>query len=378
MGTASNYCKLAGGKEKMRRTKKIIAGVLLGVMTLSLSACGNSTPTTEEGAASKTAKETEVAKETQAAGTEEKETVTGELTPVTIGIDTEQLAFVQVVAQEKGFFEENGLDAELTGYAAGIETINAVVLGEVQIGAAYDYAACTRLAEKTNLRLAASYVVNADDALWFETTVEGATSAADLKGKKIGLLQGTLQEYLWAKELESGGLTADDVEISYLGSNAEVYTAYATGQVDAVQGSNTFLEQIEAVEGRTVLNTTGDLGATAQGYIMADATFLEEQPEVMEGYYVSLQQGLDYIEANREEAAQICADYMTLQKEDVLKAFDAYHYDIRFLQEDYDHLQDIADWCYENNVTDEIQVKDYMNISAISNLYPDKVTYQEQ
>lgn len=355
----------------MRKFKKIITGILLAAMTMSLFACGSTSA--EESNDSEATKET-------TADTEEKESSDNskELIPVTIGIDTEQLAFVQIVAQEEGFFEENGLDAELTGYAAGIETINAVVLGEVQIGAAYDYAACTRLAEKTNLRLAASYVVNSDDALWFETTVDGATSAADLKGKKIGLLQGTLQEYLWAKELESVGLTADDVEINYLGSNAEVYTAYAAGQVDAVQGSNTFLEQIEAVDGRTVLNTTGDLGATAQGYIMADATFLEEQPEAIEGYYKALQEALDYIEANKDEAAQICADYLTLQKDDVLKAFDSYHYDIRFLQEDYDHIQDIADWCYENGVTDEIQVKDYMNISAISNVYPDKVTYEEK
>lgn len=338
----------------MRRFKKILAGILLVAMTLSLSACGNSSSDSSSADDSK------------------------ELIPVSIGIDAGQLAFVQIVAKEKGYYEENGLDAELISYAAGIETINAVVLGEVQIGAAYDYAACTRLAEKTNLRLASSYVINSDDAEWFETTLEGVTSAEDLKGKKIGLIQGTVEEYLWAKELESVGLTTEDVEINYLGSKAEVIAAYASGQVDAIEGSATYAEQIEAVEGRTVLNTGGDINQTVQGYIMADETLLEEQPEVIEGYYKAIQEALDYIEENSDDAAQLCADYMTLKKADVLSSFEAYHYELRFLQEDYDHLQDIADWCYASGLTDEIQVKDYMNIDSIANVYPDKVTYTEQ
>lgn len=360
--------------KEMIRLKKIITGILLASMTLSLCACEVSSSDETSSAV--------VSGETSDASVDEEEDeasdVTGELTPVSIGIDPAQLAYVQIIALEEGFFEENGLDVELLGYASGVETINAVVLGEVQIGAVYDYAACTRLAEKTNLRLTTSFVINSDDAFWFETTVEGAASAADLAGKKIGLVQGTAQEYLWAKELESVNLTTDDVDINYFGSSAELYTAYATDQVDAVPGVPSFQEQLDAVQGRTVLGTLADIGQTMQGYIMADSTFLNEQPEVMENYYKSLQQAIDYIDENKDAAAQTCADYLTLKKEDVLSAFDSYQYEIRFLQRDYDHIQEIADWCYENGVTDEIEVKDYMDITAVSEVYPDQVTYEEK
>lgn len=352
----------------MRKFKKIIAGVLLAAMTLSLCACGY----TEE-----------VSKDSgdAAADSEEKQEETGstgELTTVKIGIDTEVLAFLQIIAKEKGFFEENGIDAELTSYAAGIETINAVVLGEVQIGGAYDYAACTRLAEKTNLRLVSSLVVDSPDSLWYDTTVEGAAEPKDFAGQKIAVLQGTREEYLWAKELEYAGLTNDDVEYEYFGSNAEKLTAFATGAVDAAMGSKAFTEQLEAVENRITINDLGGISAASQGYVLADVTLVEEQPTVVAGYLKALQEAMNYIDTDIDDAAQICADYLTLQKDDVISAFGSYNYEVRFLQEDYDHLQDIANWCYENGVTDEIKVKDYMNIESVIEAFPDKVTYKEQ
>jgi ABC-type nitrate/sulfonate/bicarbonate transport system substrate-binding protein len=163
----------------------------------------------------------------------------------------------------------------------------------------------------------------------------------------------------------------------YFGSNAERLTAFASGEVDAVMGGKAFQEQLEAVENRTTLNDLGDIDVTSQGYVMADETLLNEQPEVVESYLKALQEAIDYIASDLDDAAQICSDYLTFRKDDVISAFGSYNYEVRFLQEDYDHLQDIADWCHDNGVTDQIQVKDYMNIDTVKSAFPDKVTYQE-
>lgn len=353
----------------MNKFRKIITGILLVSMTLSLYGCGTAQKSQSDVAIEKTSDDKKV----------KENDPSDELTTVKIGIDTEVLAFLQIIAKEKGYFKENGINAELTSYAAGIETINAVVLGEVQIGAAYDYAACTRLAEKTNLRLVSSLVTDSPDSMWYDTTVEGASEPRDFAGQKIGVLQGTREEYLWAKELEYAGLTNDDVEYEYFSSNAEKITAFVSGEIDAVMGQKAFKEQLDAVKNKTTINDLGGIGVASQGYVLADATLLEEQPEVVTGYLKALQEAMDYIDTDVDDAARICSDYLTLQENDVISAFGSYNYEVRFLQEDYDHLQDIAKWCHENGVTgDEIQVKDYMDIKSVSEAFPDKVTYKEQ
>lgn len=302
----------------------------------------------------------------------------GELTPVRVGIDAQQLSYVQIVAKEKGYFAENGIDVTLVNYAVGIDTLNAIVLGEIDIGAAYDYAAATRLAAQTNLRLTSAYVVNGEDTLWFETSDPDVKTAADLKGKRIALTKGTMQEYIWAKELEKGGLTEDDVELEYFSSGGEVVTAYVSGQADAVQGEKNFETEYEAVKDRHTINTVADMGIRNQGYIMADSTFASEHKDALIGYYKGLQEALDYINSNKDDAAQIAADYLTLSKDDILTSLNSYEYEIRFTQDDYDHIQDISNWCADNGITDQVEIKDFMNIDAVKEFVPDKVTYSEK
>ena len=342
------------------------AGTLAVVTALAAGLAGCGTSGTAEG---------------NSAGSADKAAVStdgGELTPVRVGIDAQQLSYVQIVAKEKGYFAENGIDVTLVNYAVGIDTINAIVLGEIDVGAAYDYAAVTRLAAKTNLRLTSEYVVNSEDTQWFETSDPDVKTAADLKGKRIALVKGTLGEYIWAKELEYGGLSEDDVELEYLSSGGEAATAYVSGQADAILGEINFKSSYETVEGRHTLNTTADIGLRGQGYIMADDTFAREHKDALVGYYKGLQEALDYISSNKDDAAQIAADYLTLSKDDILTSLNSYEYEIRFTQDDYDHIQDIADWCADNGITDQVTIKDYMNIDAVKEFVPDKVTYSEK
>lgn len=300
-----------------------------------------------------------------------------ELTKVNVGIDAQQLAYVQIVAKQKGFFEKYGIDVNLVNYAVGIDTINALVLGEVDIGAAYDFAGATRLAEKTNLRLTSSYVYNAKNAYWIETADADIQKPADLKGKTIAVPKGTLFEYLWAKELEYAGLNKDDVEYLYLGSGGEVTAAYVAGKADAVIGEASFQSQYDTVQGRHSVNTIEDIGIRNQGYIFADETFAKEHSDALTAYYQGLNDAINYIKTNRDDAAQIAADYLTLSKEDILSALDMYEYDIQFLQDDYDHIQDIADWNAANKITGETKVSDYLNLDALKKFAPDKVTYKQ-
>ncbi|MBR1866857.1 MAG: ABC transporter substrate-binding protein [Lachnospiraceae bacterium] len=363
----------------MKKLKKIIATTLLAALTLSVSACGggDTTADTQPDSSNDTTVQTgDTSPDTEAAEDDSDQKENTELTKVQIGIDAGVLAYLPILAEENGYFEENGIESELVSFAYGIDTLNAIVLGEVQIGAAYDYAAVTRLAQKSNLRLATSLIKNQPDAWWFETTVEGATKIEDVKGKNVGYMEGTVWEYLWAKEFESAGLTKEDFNMIPFSSNAEIITAYGAGSVDVAAGTTGVLTQLNAIDGRTTLNTTGDIGQTSQAYVLADESFLTDQSDVFEGYLKALQESIDFIKENKEEAASIIADYLTLEKGDVASSLDEYVIELTFSQEDYDHVQDIADWAAENGVIEAIRIEDYTNSSAISAIYPDKVTYE--
>ena len=350
-------------RKKMRKEmKKTAAAALAFIMGLGLIGCVPAASSSDKAGA-----------DTGAAAAEDP----GALTRVRVGTDTMQLAYAQVIAKEKGFYEENGLDVEITTYAAGIETINAIVTGAADIGGAYDYALCTRLIPGSNVRVVSGFITNKDGAYWFESDNPDIKTAADLKDARIGIVKGTLGEYLVAKELESGGLTLEDANVIYLSADGEVASAYVAGQVEAILGLKAFTEEYEKVEDRHTLNTTGDIGIKSQAFIAADETFAKEHPEALAGYLEATQKALDYIASDRDDAAQICADYLTVSKQDVLLSMDSFIWDVAFTREDYDNLQQIADWCYENDVLGETDISEYTILDPLKSVFPDKVTWNK-
>ena len=339
------------------------AAVLTAACSLLLTGCGS--------AAGAAVAATGVAASSAASGS-------GDLTKVRVGTDTMQLAYAQIIGKQKGFYAENGIDVEITTYAAGIETINAIMTGAEDIGAAYDYALSTRCIPDTKIRMISAFVTNADGSYWFEAADENVKTAADLKGKSIGIVKGTLGEYLIAKELESGGLTYDDVTINYLSSDGEVAAAYVAGQLDAILGLKPFTEEIEKREGHHIVNTTGDIGIISQGFLAADKTFAAEHPDAVAAYLKGTQKAVDYIKSDTDDAAQICADYLTVSKQDVLLSFESFTFDVSYSEADHEHLQDIANWCVENGVLEnETKITEYTDLAPLKAAFPEKVTCKD-
>lgn len=64
--------------------------------------------------------------------------------------------WLAIIGTEKGFFEDEGIKLEVTEFAAGINTVDAIVTGQADIGVLADYAAVNRIGntqDKTNLRI---------------------------------------------------------------------------------------------------------------------------------------------------------------------------------------------------------------------------------
>src|SRR5215217_3202225 len=56
---------------------------------------------------------------------------------ITVGLPTAETSFANsdvVVAQQQGFFEDQGLQVELQNFGSGLKVVQAVVSGDVQVG----------------------------------------------------------------------------------------------------------------------------------------------------------------------------------------------------------------------------------------------------
>ncbi|MCX5192483.1 NrtA/SsuA/CpmA family ABC transporter substrate-binding protein [Streptomyces sp. NBC_00249] len=135
------------------------------------------------------------------------------------------------VAQERALWPAEGVDATVTTQPTGRDALNAVLGGQAQLGVVGDLPAVTAALGGRDLRIVADLSRFSDWRLLTRTDT-GITAFAALKGRKVGVPQGTNVEYALSRMLASAQLSAADITVVNLAPN-QVPAALARGDVDA-------------------------------------------------------------------------------------------------------------------------------------------------
>jgi len=210
------------GGNKMNK-KMIFALLSIFLLTFILVACGGKEAKEEENKEDK-----------------EDKTDTGQAAEsVEIGMLKLTSSAPLFIALEKGFFEDEGLDAKAKWFEAAQPISVATVGGDVQVGATGITASLYNMVAGGE-----KLVIVADKGREQEGYSSTAllvpsdseiTSIEQLKGKKIGITQtGSTYHYMAGRLLEEHGLTTKDVELVPLNSIPGLMETLESKQVDAV------------------------------------------------------------------------------------------------------------------------------------------------
>ena len=153
-----------------------------------------------------------------------------------------------VIAQENGYFAEEGLEVEVIAPADPSDPPKMVAAGQADLAVGYEPQLHLQVAEGMPLVRVGTLVATPLNCLL--VLDDGPIkSLADLKGRKIGFSVAGVEETLLSAMLSRAGLTLDDVEL--VNVNFSLSPAVMSGQVDAVIGAyrNFELNQMD-IEGR--------------------------------------------------------------------------------------------------------------------------------
>lgn len=152
-----------------------------------------------------------------------------------------------IVAAEKGFFADQGLDVELVPPADPSAPPRLVASGQADIAVSYQPNLHMQVKEGLPLSRIGTLVETPLNSL---VVLEDGpiASIADLKGKTVGFSVGGFEDALLGAMLETAGLTLDDVKL--VNVNFSLSPSLFAGQVDAVIGAfrNFELNQMDIEE----------------------------------------------------------------------------------------------------------------------------------
>lgn len=219
-----------------------------------------------------------------------------------------------ILAYEKGFFEDEGLDVDLqvTGGGGGAATNSALIAGEMDIAATDAVTAVRAINEKMPIVVVAGTKSanpdqpgEASDGL-IVPPGSTITDWKDLAGKKIGVPElGGLPHLTVVAALEENGIPLDEVEFVPIPLDA-LTAAAANGQVDAIFTFSIFL--LQAVEQGFTRIGTGVrefLPYAPQVVWIASRDYVEQNPEAVERFLSGLALGTDFGNENPDEVRRV-------------------------------------------------------------------------
>ena len=152
-----------------------------------------------------------------------------------------------VIAKEKGFFAQKGLEVELIAPADPSAPPRLIAAGQGDIAISYQPQLHVQVAEGLPLMRIGTIAETPLNAL-VSLKSGKVQSIADLKGKKVGFSVGGFEDAVLAAMMKSHGLTLKDVEL--INVNFALSASLISGNVDAVIGAfrNFELNQLD-IEG---------------------------------------------------------------------------------------------------------------------------------
>ena len=264
----------------------------------------------------------------------------------------------QYAAIELGYFQEEGIELTLVNGFGADKTMTALLSGDADIGfmgseaSIYTYSGGAADAPVNFAQLtqrAGNFLVARQEMPDFEWS--------DLIGKDVlGGRKGGMPEMVFEYILMENGIDPSEVNIDQSIDFGSTAAAFSGGQgeftVEFEPGA-TSLEQ-EGV-GYVVASLGTDSGYVPYTAYCAKESFIQENPELIQGFTNALQKGMDYVNSNtRSSVAAVIAPQFPETDVETITAIvtryyeqDTWKEDLIFEKESFELLQDILESAQE-------------------------------
>jgi len=299
------------------------------------------------------------------------------LLKATLGVETSLLPAAVWVAEEKGYFEDYGLDLTIKEFDSG--RLSLVAMLESNQGIDIATVAPTPIMfnsfERGDFSIFATFVSSYEDVKVIARN-DRVTSAEDLRGKRVGTPMGTTGQFFLDAFLTDNSILSSEVEAVDI-DPSDLPDALAKGVVDAIV--------IWEPHGTNAKNLLGDLAIRLPSSDIYNETFnfvstnafLKSDSEAIKRFVQAVDTATEFIKQHKEESQEIVATRLNLDTESMTALWEEFTFDITLEQSLIRVLEAEARWAINSDLVESEHMPnylDYIYLHALEEVKPEAVT----
>jgi len=214
------------------------------------------------------------------------------------------------LADKYGYYQDEGLDVVVHLVPSNTEIIEAMQRGDLQAGAAPITTAIAAVAAGVPIKIVAM-TGRAGDGLLVRSD-SGIASLADLRGKRVATIRGSILDVPLRVALQDAGLDPErDVTLVYFNKLGDMIQALETGQVDAASNTEPFMTQVERDGwGETLCYYSASWPDHPCCVVFVSESLLSERPDDAVALVRGHLRAVDYARDHPHDTAETIVEYL--------------------------------------------------------------------
>lgn len=284
---------------------------------------------------------------------------------ITVGMASGVNQVTALVASEKGFFKEEGLDVVVKPVERGNLAVEALVAGSMQFAEVADATFLAAVDKGIPLVALGAASRGFTGKIVAAPALAGVKSLADLKGKRIGIQVGTGVHNVFLRLISKEGMKESDFRISNVRVTDMPTAMASSGTFDAVLGWDPMMQRIvQAGYGKEVISAAQIqkmAGITYPLLLVAKRDYIKDNPQAVQHFVNAYSRAHQWIRQNPDGALSIYLDAITRtgapMDRDIVRTmmFEVDKFGgVRFIDSDDSELSGSAEFLHKNGVLSKV------------------------
>jgi NitT/TauT family transport system substrate-binding protein len=289
-----------------------------------------------------------------------------------VGVFKGEFSSLIYLADEKGFFKDNGLNVELSEYDSGVKAVLALLNKEVDVADGAEFVAVSNINGK-DLRIF-SAINSISNAIRLIAKKDKIFDVTSLVGKKIGIKSKSQAEFFMGSYLTLNLLKADDIKLIDIDPSA-MSGALKNNQLDGVVVWDPFASNIEEMLGADSFVSDVQSGRDFYFLTMTRQEIIKEKPEVLKKFLSALIQAESFAKQHNDQAKEAVKNRLGYDQEYIDKVWPHYGLKVFLPQTLLVTMEDEAKWLGKGAGGSQLpNYLDFIDYSILGSLDNNRVT----
>ncbi len=293
-----------------------------------------------------------------------------------IGLPSIFLTVPVIIAEEKGFLRDAGLDVTYKRFPSGRFALEALFHGEVDVATVADTPIVSASLQRRDFVVVGNFLSSDVDSKLLAHPASGIKTVTDLRGRRVAVIAGTSAEFFLHVLLTDHGLSDTDV-LQIPMKPSEIVAALVNRQVDAIAAFEPYPFRVKKALGNAgVVLIDRNRCITTASYV-SFREFSGQRKEALVRLLRGTGLAIEWMRSHRTEAMAIIARRLDIAPAELQAEWDDYRYELELSQRFLTSLEQQARWLLRTGTAPAVTLPNYLDFidfSALEAVKPRAIT----